>query len=288
MAPTISMNDMVLAGSLLYLSIDMQFQTAEFDSCYWPVNRWLLVSYFFIIAFRFSHIVGTMHAASGTGDFLLNWRHKDTLPRILLSLTWLFILPMFTAWTVVGTFWLYDSKRLSERCLPTGMSLTFIIIWQVLSYGWIIIHSTMGGIAWVLERRLRRTEADIRAVVDTDTLSRWGVQVGELSGYTDLANNSIAGLTPDQIKSLPEGRAGDLNLGEDYECSICLNHIEPDDSARKLCGCGHAFHRACIDLWLLRSSECPLCKQNVNALCRPCQVDVTPDAYGFVEEHWHV
>merc|ERR1719240_2554844 len=135
-----------------------------------------------------------MHTTAGSGDFLLNLRHKDSLPKVLMSLTWLLFLPLFAVWTGIGSFWLYDSKRLSGRCLPMGMPLCFIVAWQALSYGWILIHSTLGGIAWVLERRLRRTEANLRAVVDSDTLSRWG-QVSELSGYTSL-DNSLVGLTP--------------------------------------------------------------------------------------------
>jgi len=284
MASPFSWNDGVLFTSLLYLCIDMQYQWHEFASCYWPVHTWLLVSYVFILAFRLMHILGSMHTTAGSGDFLLNLRHKEALPRVLLSLTWLLVLPLFAAWTGLGTFWLWDSKNLSDRCLPMGMPLCFIITWQVLSYAWVLIHSTLGGVAWVLERRLRRTESNLRAMEDLDTLSRWG-QVSQLSGYTDLANNSLGGLTPDQIKTLPEGRAGDLQLGDEIECSICLNELHPEDAVRTLCGCSHSFHRACIDLWLLRRADCPLCKQSVLA-----NSDSVDDAAGtdFEVEHWHV
>jgi len=220
------------------------------------------VSYIFILAFRLMHVFGTSHMTAGTGDFLLNLRTKDALPRLLMSLTWLLVLPLFTVWTGLGTFWLWESKKLDGRCLPMGMPLAFIITWQGLSYAWILIHAILGGVAWILERRLRQTEDNLRAVVDTDTLSRWG-QVGELSGYTELTSNSLRRLTPDQIKELPEVVAGMAELSEGMECSVCLNEFHPSDAVRQLGSCGHTFHRSCIDLWLLRCADCPLCKRSV-------------------------
>jgi hypothetical protein len=296
MATSLSLNDGVLVISLLYLSIDMQYQWHEFIGCFWPVHRWLLVSYFFILAFRAAHILGSANVAAGSGDFLLNLRHKETLPKLLMSLTWFLVLPLFAVWTAVGSYWLWDSKRLSNQCLPMGchqclpmgMPLGFIVIWQLLSYAWILIHISLAGIAWVLERRMRRTESSLRAMEDSDTISRWG-QVSQLSSYTALANGgSLGGLTPDQINSLPEVRAGDVSLGEKMECSICLNDIDDDDALRQLSSCGHHFHRSCIDLWLLRRAECPLCKQsvlpNIDADGNPSLA--SPDAENT--QTWHV
>jgi len=266
------MNDGVLFTALLYLSIDMQYAWDEFTSCHWPVHRWLLVSYVFIVAFRLMHAFGTMKMATGSGDFLLNLRHKETLPHLLMSMTWLLVLPLFAVWTGVGTYWLVDSKRLDGRCLPMSMPFYFIATWQALSYAWILIHTTLGGIAWFLERKLQRTEESLRSLEDPDTLSRWG-EVGRMSSYADLANNSMNGLTPEQIKALPETKADALMLSEESECSICLNDLEHDDAVRKLRTCGHTFHRSCIDLWLLRRADCPLCKGNVLCAHAPAATD---------------
>jgi len=262
MASTLSYNDGVLAISLFYLSIDMQYEWHDFEHCQWPVHRWLLASYIFILAFRLTHILGTQHAAAGSGDFLLNMRHKNTVPQLLMSVTWLLLLPLFTVWTTVGSYWLYASKRASDRCLPAGLPLYFILTWQALSYVWVLIHTSLGGIAWVLERRLRRTEDSLREIEDPETLARWG-QVSRLPGYTALANNSLEGLDPKQIKKLPEVRASEVDLGEEFECSICLTELRPNDAVRQLAGCKHTFHRSCIDLWLLRRADCPLCKRSV-------------------------
>jgi len=279
-APALSLNDGVLVISLLYLSIDMHLAWDEFKSCHWPVHRWLLVSYIFILSFRLMHIVGASQMTAGTGDFLLNLRTKDAVPRLLMSLTWLLFLPLFTVWTALGSFWLYESKRLDGRCLPMGMPLAFIVGWQGLSYAWILIHATLGGVAWLLERRMRRTEANLRAIADPDTLARWG-EVGQLSGYTDLVSNSLKGLTPEQIREIPQVVAGMAGLSDDSECSICLNDFEPSDTCRQLGTCGHTFHRSCIDLWLLRSADCPLCKRSV-LTDREAATSCTTET-----EHWH-
>lgn len=43
-------------------------------------------------------------------------------------------------------------------------------------------------------------------------------------------------------------------------CSICLDPLECDDYIRAL-ACGHVFHVACVDAWLIsRRAFCPLCK----------------------------
>jgi hypothetical protein len=45
--------------------------------------------------------------------------------------------------------------------------------------------------------------------------------------------------------------------------------FQPPDICRELPGCGHVFHESCIDLWLLRRGDCPLCKHRVQ-VCGTC------------------
>ena len=49
---------------------------------------------------------------------------------------------------------------------------------------------------------------------------------------------------------------------ESSECAICLKEFEAGEEVRVLPGCGHRYHRACIDEWLLdyNSKECPTCR----------------------------
>ncbi|XP_051208697.1 probable E3 ubiquitin-protein ligase ATL44 [Lolium perenne] len=45
------------------------------------------------------------------------------------------------------------------------------------------------------------------------------------------------------------------------ECAICLAEFALGDEVRVLPTCGHGFHAACVDVWLLSSSTCPSCRR---------------------------
>lgn len=66
------------------------------------------------------------------------------------------------------------------------------------------------------------------------------------------------------------------------ECAVCLEGIQVDEVASWSAddGCGHVFHHACIKEWLLRRSECPLCRCTllpVDAICE--EKDSTDDSF---------
>lgn len=280
MTQILGYNDGILLISLIYSSVDLSYEWDQFDRCQRPIHWWLLVSYASVIMFRTTHLLGTRTTDAGNTHFLLDLRQKGALPRLLVSFTWFVALPFFTIWTVVGTHWLVGIMRTTPSCVPTHSHLGFTILWLVLSYVWILIHAALGVMAWLLEYRLRRAEVDLRGIQDADMVSRWG-EVSVLPGYRSL-NSTDTGLTPTEINALPLLIAGTTSEGaftEDTECSICLNDICPGESLRQLCVCGHSFHRACIDLWLLRRGDCPLCKRCVKAGCVPT---ARPIASGIV------
>lgn len=49
------------------------------------------------------------------------------------------------------------------------------------------------------------------------------------------------------------------------ECSICLTELldSPEEDAL-LTACGHTFHRACLLEWLVKTEQCPICRQTVS------------------------
>merc|ERR1719282_501135 len=181
----VGINDAVLILSLLYLSVDMTFEWEGYSTCYQPIHKWMLVSYALIIISRLVYIIGSVMTAGDAGDFLLNLRQKGTVLQILMSLTWMVIVPFFTFWSALGTYWLVEVRQHTPECLPNGVHLWFVVIWQVLSYAWIIIHCGLGGVAWFMERRLRSVEGDLQQLEDDDTVSRWG-QVSRMTDYTSL------------------------------------------------------------------------------------------------------
>jgi len=258
----ISFNDAVLLVSITYSSYDVLCRWDEFHGCVKPIQWQLILSYALVVTFRVSHFVG-QHFADDDEDFLLNFRHKKLVLRSLVYLTWVGTLPFFILWTAIGTSWLYDIFSKTPECLPAGTQPWFLIFWQVLSYLWIVVHVVFCVIACDYERRIRTTEHDIRELEnDSDIRSRWGTMsqfssYGAAVGGVPWAKNR--GLSANEIKKLP----CQTHSGCSKECSICLNDIHEGDTARSLGRCGHTFHKACIDLWVLRCAECPLCKSEV-------------------------
>lgn len=50
-------------------------------------------------------------------------------------------------------------------------------------------------------------------------------------------------------------------------CAVCLTSIDVGDECRELL-CQHVFHKDCIDEWLIKSRECPMCRQDVEQLVK--------------------
>jgi hypothetical protein len=59
------------------------------------------------------------------------------------------------------------------------------------------------------------------------------------------------------------------------ECAICLAEFARGDEVRVLPPCGHRFHAACVDVWLMSSSTCPSCR---SALVVAAQASTDPVA----------
>ncbi|XP_057476011.1 RING-H2 finger protein ATL52-like [Actinidia eriantha] len=91
----------------------------------------------------------------------------------------------------------------------------------------------------------------------------------ELEESDDPSNHepwhvATTGLDEALIKSIAvcKYKKGD-GLIEGTDCSVCLSEFEEDESLRLLPKCSHAFHVACIDMWLKSHSNCPLCRANI-------------------------
>ena len=53
-----------------------------------------------------------------------------------------------------------------------------------------------------------------------------------------------------------------LGVEASDSCTVCFEPLD-QGNAGALPGCGHAFHRSCIERWLAVRGACPLCKQEV-------------------------
>eukprot|EP00928_Gymnodinium_smaydae_P075950 TRINITY_DN5897_c0_g2_i1.p1 TRINITY_DN5897_c0_g2~~TRINITY_DN5897_c0_g2_i1.p1 ORF type:complete len:281 (-),score=31.91 TRINITY_DN5897_c0_g2_i1:240-1082(-) len=269
------LNDGILILSLLYSCIDLLCEWNLFSTCICPIHSWLLVSYAGVIIFRVAHVLSSGEGAHDgiiPPDFFITMRRKGAMPMLLASFTWAIALPLFLLWTFTGSFWLWRVVHETPSCAPTNTYLWFSGFWMALCYVFVAVNLALAGVAFRAERRLRTAERHLREIEDSDVRSRWG-NVSSILGqanYTDILDR---GLTPAEIKQLPcctlaprGNRAAvfrDLD-GDLRDCSICIQDLQPGDSVRRL-PCSHTFHKSCVDLWLLRRAECPLCKRAVGS-----------------------
>lgn len=267
----LSANDVVLLVSLTYSCVDLYLEWGNFGQCQKPVHHWLLTSYACVVAFKIMHVLGSAAVQrSATAEnlpgelFLLDMRAKGGLLKVLTGTMWSVALPFFAAVTLVGHVWLAQVWTQTPNCMPTTAHLWFAALWLALCYAWVVVHIALGAVAWVLENKVRAAERNLRAVGGTDMHDRWGPGAGRVAGFAELEGGAAfgRGLAPEVILALPSEPHTACSKGQ-LECSICIGNITTGERVRRLPACGHTYHTACIDLWLLRSAECPLCKRGV-------------------------
>lgn len=241
--------------SLAHSTLEILYHGQEFGQCAKPIHVWLVISYVSLVGLRVPHYLRQYGSELGDAydsqDVSGSWKG---ISKICLMVVWFVLLPFFIVWTIIGSFWLSEVLDKTPTCLPIGTDPRFILFWQVVCYLWIVIYSVCVGIALTLRRRQQQAEMNVRAIESTDTQSRWG----PITTGWGLA--PLLGLNHKQIEMLPACTGSHC---DESECSICLSAVEDNDALRRLPACGHVFHQACIDLWLLRQSKCPLCKTEV-------------------------
>ena len=113
---------------------------------------------------------------------------------------------------------------------------------------------------------MERITRDYRRAVDFDSF-----EVEENPHRMDPDQRLIErqrGLNTEQIRQIAVVRVTAANI-EGYRefgaCAICLNDFGMRDKTKRMPMCQHVFHEKCIDCWLRRARECPLCKRSALA-----------------------
>lgn len=256
-------NDMVLTVSLIHSGVDILRKWDAFGQCSKPLHVWLLVSYVAMLAFRAAHHLGQCSFQNST-DYALPYLRQCAASWFITKVTWFVILPCFTAWTLLGTSWSLSIVNATPTCLPAGTHAWFICFWQILCYAWIVIYSVFVGVSFRYEQSLKAMEKEHHCLAATeDALRRWG-QLPFLPDYGCLKSRGLCQLEIQRLPKLHFGAVADKSKPK-LECAICLVEFQSQDLCRELPGCGHVFHECCIDLWLLRRGDCPLCKHQIQA-----------------------
>jgi len=269
LSPDYSLMSSSLFNSMLcccfsYLVMDVVFMPA--GDCMMPMQKWLLVSYANVAVFQITTHLGKTQSHAGQ-NFIFSFRQQNLASRVVVWFTWLMLAPFFMVWTVLGSVWLHRTLQGNPFCsASSNLNPNLLILWQLLSYIWICIYTVYFGIACVVEHRLRQEEKNMSLIETEESLSRWGrLSPGINADYEPFhqtKGNSQMGLQPSEIQALP-CKVAEASSG--VQCPICLSEINAGDSVRSLPGCSHDFHKSCIDLWLLRRADCPMCKSAVCA-----------------------
>ncbi|CAL5074539.1 unnamed protein product [Urochloa decumbens] len=96
-------------------------------------------------------------------------------------------------------------------------------------------------------------------------------------GEDGAGGSGGGGLAQAAIDALPEfayaelsaaaaasSRKGKEKAARPFDCAVCLCEFAGADRLHLLPSCGHAFHVACIDVWLRSSATCPLCRTKLS------------------------
>nr|KYP34515.1 RING-H2 finger protein ATL1A [Cajanus cajan] len=84
-------------------------------------------------------------------------------------------------------------------------------------------------------------------------------QQRQQQGRSTGGNTVVPHLIPAH-KYEKKNNGGDVE--EDGTCAVCLGDFEEGEELRTLPECMHAFHVACIDMWLYSHSNCPVCRSS--------------------------
>lgn len=224
----------------------------SYQQCHHPLDFWSWIAGFLASGFGLAFMVGRS-AERGASWWFID--PQNCIAKAAFTCTWAVLLPLLLGWTVLGMSWLSDTIHNTPDCFATEGYFTpaFVASLQVICAMALVVYAVFVANVWDAERCRRANAAAISSVEDDDLVERWG----QLKPAA--AMEFCGGLLPFEFGDLPRhsiNRNGSA-------CAICLSEMTVGECARTLPRCGHVFHRACIDLWLLHRTSCPLCKSDV-------------------------
>jgi hypothetical protein len=77
------------------------------------------------------------------------------------------------------------------------------------------------------------------------------------SNYKFLNSKSIQKIIGPSIKI----KKNDALLQQ--SCNICFENYKENELFRTLPSCQHCFHKKCIDKWMKKRAQCPICRTNI-------------------------
>lgn len=89
---------------------------------------------------------------------------------------------------------------------------------------------------------------------------------GDNNNTAERGSLESTSMSRDDIEKLPSFDFRDRAKGSSpVDCAVCLENFKAGDKCRLLPICKHSFHAQCVDLWLLKTPFCPICRTNNGA-----------------------
>ncbi|KAL9160067.1 hypothetical protein ABFS82_08G175300 [Erythranthe guttata] len=104
----------------------------------------------------------------------------------------------------------------------------------------------------------------VNGKIFTEWVSTTEMNSSEISDTFDI--NFTWGLSQDEIEQLPVDEFINdetTTLFSETSCPICLQDLKDGEAVRFLPNCKHLYHLCCIDEWLSRQGNCPICRKRV-------------------------
>jgi len=144
----------------------------------------------------------------------------------------------------------------SSDCFSEDNQYWTLVFWLSLCYVWIAVYLCLLTLQYMLRSDPQFNHIGVfggrRQMLPALLLLR----------LQDMPINPNQGLPPNQISAIAFCDPPSPASGVDT-CSICIDHFKKDELCKKLPGCPHYFHAQCIDSWLTRKSDCPVCRTPV-------------------------
>ncbi|KAF6154495.1 hypothetical protein GIB67_028387 [Kingdonia uniflora] len=170
-------------------------------------------------------------------------------------------------WWIVGFYWVSAGGQDLIRDSPQLYWLSIVFLtFDVFFVVFCIALACVIGIAvccclpCIIAILYAVTEQEGASKEDIDQLPKYIFRrVGNIEKLNGEAEESNGGIITECNTDAPIKYVLPL---EDTECCICLSAYDDGAELHEL-PCGHRFHCACVDKWLLINATCPLCKYNI-------------------------
>jgi len=196
------------------------------------------VDYTIIFLFRFSHLLSQCIA------------DRERAQKVVEFVKIGILFSFFVSWTIVGTVWFLKARE----CFDQANQFYTLIFWLSVCYIWIALYLCLLVLQYVFQSDPQFNHIGVlgdgrRRLLPQILLAR-------------LTERTSCGLPDNQIAAIPMSGTPPEAVGE--PCAICIEQFQKDDICKHLPSCIHFFHAQCVDSWLRRKSDCPVCRTPVS------------------------